>query len=91
MNLDLFIAHLRSFFSSEVANGFQKKAKKVRELNGGVSSFEHIEHCSARLRLRLNDKSYCEIRKDKCPFMLRICTVQGVTTSKYFLKAIFHI
>ena len=29
----------------------KKTAQKVRKLNDGASSFEHIEHCSTRLLL----------------------------------------
>lgn len=59
MNLDLFIAHLRSFFASGVENGLQKKAQKIRKLNSGASNFEHIEHGSTRQRLSLNEEKRC--------------------------------
>lgn len=60
MNLDLFIAHLRSFF---LLLGWQmdskKTAQKIRKLNSGASNFEHIEHGSTRRQLSLNEEKCC--------------------------------
>lgn len=57
MNLDLFIAHLRSFF---LLLGWQmdskKTAQKIRKLNSGASNFEHIEHGSTRRQLSLDEE-----------------------------------
>ena len=59
MNLDLFIAHLRSFF---LLLGWQmdakKTAQKIRKLNSGASNFEHIEHGSTRRQLSLNEEKH---------------------------------
>lgn len=59
MNLDLFIAHLRSFF---LLLGWQmdskKTARKIRKLNSGASNFEHIEHDSTRRQLSLNEEKH---------------------------------
>ncbi len=59
MNLDLFIAHLRSFF---FLLGWQmdskKTAQKIRKLNSGASNFEHIEHGSTRRQLSLNEEKH---------------------------------
>ncbi len=60
MNLDLFIAHLRSFF---LLLGWQmdskKTAQKIRKLNSGASNFEHIEHGSTQRQLSLNEEKCC--------------------------------
>lgn len=59
MNLDLFIAHLRSFFLLLAWQMDSKKtAQKIRKLNSGASNFEHIEHGSTRRQLSLNEEKH---------------------------------
>lgn len=38
----------------------KKTAQQIVKLSGGASNFEHIEHCSTRLWLSLNDKKLVE-------------------------------
>lgn len=45
------------FFASEVENGLQKTAQKIRKLNSGARNFEHIEHGSTRRRLSLDEEN----------------------------------